>query len=481
MGRLQNDIAALVEDAYLRGVDGDKVARRLIEAGLANMVEADQGSLESTVSAWNGALPFYGHMGKKGIKDIAFGNMPTRTTTTEHEAALRFAAEMFDGYARHHLAKQPADIDKAHRNIEAASKMFQALGEDYLAPEVPSGPGIEDAEGWKQSILADSSPVGRDSGPELAGTASRLVSALHIAELGGEPTLGVRVHLEDQPIMATLVETGYLTRDEVSDKVTVTTKGKDFIGVRPDGVPELVVTVEDAALNVPDSELAARYIEAKIKGIEKWIAKNAGAVSKHDYEVMARVLTEIANEFRVGLHLPDDEARALCHAEALRFFFQDVHGRNVKAGWWTDIQTGQPKLRNLGELLMLFVTEMWEAYDAYINDANDDKLPDYPGLGVELADLGIRWADLCGALAAGRVATYSGVRNPGEEMFREVGAIAERYELIRKTPEAVGDPESGKPMEPMCVGTMTEAKLYFNAHRADHKIENRLKDDGKKT
>lgn len=472
MGRLKEDIDTLADQAYRRGVDGEKIANRLIEAGIRMKIENE--GYEPDFSHWNDALAWRCVIGKDGIRLDAFGSQPLRDDDMAMRAAIRFAGEMFDGYARHHMAKVPADADKAQRNVEAAVKMFGVLDEAYSPPET-SG------DRWDTPVLPESSPVQADSGLQATGSARKLLSDLHIAEIGGDATLGVKVHVEDQPIMATLVELGFLNRDDVSDRVTVTTKGKDTIGVRPDGVPDLPVDAEPAAFNVGDSELAARYVDLKIRGVEKWIAMNAGAAAKHDYEVMARVLTEVAYEIRAGLHLPEDKARSLQHGEALRVFFADVHGRNVEAGWWTDLETRQPKLRNLGEMLMLFVTEICEAYDAYVGGAPDDKLPHHPGLGVELADLGIRWADVCGALAAGRITSWSGATNPGESMFQEVCDVARRYEAIRKTPEAVGEPERGEPLAPMDVAVMTEDKLVFNASRADHKIENRLKDDGKKT
>lgn len=99
-----------------------------------------------------------------------------------------------------------------------------------------------------------------------------------------------------------------------------------------------------------------------------------------------------------------------------------------------------------------------------------------------MADLGIRWADLCGALMAGAILEPTpAVFNPGDSMFREIVEIARRYESIRKTPEAVGEPETADFLPPMDVAEMIDAKLSFNAQRPDHKIENRLKDDGKRT
>lgn len=405
--------------------------------------------------------------------------------------ACRFAGEMFDGYARHHLAKSPPDIEKAQRNIDAANRMFRAVDDDYDKPGIPQERAFDD---WKQAVSADFSPVQADSGLQAAGSAKTLLSDLHIAEIGGNPVLGVRVHLEDQPIMATLVELGYLNRDDTSDRVTVTTTGKDTIGVRPEGVPELPVEVAEITGNIEERELAARYVDAKVQGVEGWIAKNAGSASKHDYEIMARVLTEIAYEFRQGLHLPDrviegrvipyneDRSTGVTHAESMRVFFTDVYERNLKAGWWTNIETGLPKKRNVGELFILFVTEIAEAYEAWMTHEPDDKLPHHPGLGVELADLGIRWADFCGALMAGNIIGPSpSVRNPGDDMFLEIVNVAKRYEAIRKTPEAVGEPEEADHIPAADVALMIDEKLAFNAKREDHKIENRLKEDGKRT
>jgi len=181
-----------------------------------------------------------------------------------------------------------------------------------------------------------------------------------------------------------------------------------------------------------------------------------------------------------------DEVRRLrstqrYHAVSLRSFYTDVHESNVKAGWWTNIQTGQPLKRSVGEMFMLFVTELAEAYDAYQSGEPDDKLPQHPGLGVELGDLQIRFADFCGALFAGRIVESTGTRNPGDSMFAEVCAIARKYEAIRKTDVAVGEPELGDYLPPQDVAQMIIDKLIYNEQRADHKVENRLKADGKRT
>jgi len=477
---LKKDITALVEASYAVGRDGEKIAKRLIEAGIRMM--ADEGAITAEhrikVSDFDTGefhLTTFTEAPSFGSFDEAVGEM--RSTLLE-------AGSTFDGYARNHFDKTPPQLEKAARNVEMAGKCFSAAGETYSPPSEPSK-------------LPDFRPVEHDSGSEGSGgpvgSARTLLKALYAAELTGEPMLGVSVHLDDRPVLDALVELGHLNRDDISDKVTLTTMGKDSIGVRPHGVPELPVEVAEITGNIEERELAARYIDGKIKGVEKHLANNAGAADQADYEIMARILIEIAHEFRIGLHLPtihiggrvvpynEDRSTGVTHAAPLRLFFEDVYSRNLKAGWWTNIEDGTPKKRNVGELFILFITEIAEAYMAYRDNLADDKLPEYPGLGVELADLGIRWADFCGALLAGNIVEHSGARNPGDEMFIEILAIANRYEAIRKTPEAKGEPEEGDFIPAADVAIMVDRKLDFNAHREDHKIENRLKEGGKQT
>ena len=473
MGKLQDQITDLVERSYARGMDGQKIAKRLIESGIRMMAAEGDITDEHRIR----------------VSDFDTGEFHLTTFTPGPAAVavrsdvLLEAGSTFDTYARHHYAKTPPDIEKAERNVEMAGKCFDAAGETYSPPPKPSTmPDFRPVE-------SDSAPSGSES---ASGSARTLLKALHAAELEDKAMLGVDVHLDDQPILATLVELKVLNRDDVSDKVTLTTAGKDAIGVRPDGVPDLPVEVAEITGNIEERELAARYIDGKIKGVEKHIAENRGADSA-DYEIMARILIETAHEFRIGLHLPavhtngrvipynEDRSTGVAHASGLRNFFEDVYARNLKAGWWTNIEDGTPKKRSVGELFILFITEIAEAYMAYRDNLPDDKLPQYPGLGVELADLGIRWADFCGAYLAGNIVEHSGVRNPGDEMFIEILEIAQRYEAIRKTPEAKGEPEEGEHIPAADVAVMIDAKLDFNAKREDHKIENRLKDDGKRT
>jgi NTP pyrophosphatase (non-canonical NTP hydrolase) len=125
---------------------------------------------------------------------------------------------------------------------------------------------------------------------------------------------------------------------------------------------------------------------------------------------------------------------------AINELVTDIHKGNVDAGWWTDLTTGETLLgkdqygrdrRNVGELLCLVHSEVSEAMEGYRKGLMDDKLPHRSMLEVELADTIIRICDIAGA--------------HGLDLG---GAIVEKRE--------------------------------FNASRADHKKENRLKADGKK-
>jgi NTP pyrophosphatase (non-canonical NTP hydrolase) len=106
-----------------------------------------------------------------------------------------------------------------------------------------------------------------------------------------------------------------------------------------------------------------------------------------------------------------------------------VHELNKK--WWVDINTGLPLKRNKGEQLMLMVSELSEAMEGDRKNLMDDKLPTRPMVEVELADCVIRILDFA----------YGHGLDLG-------GALME--------------------------------KLECNIHRADHQIENRLKENGKK-
>jgi hypothetical protein len=108
-----------------------------------------------------------------------------------------------------------------------------------------------------------------------------------------------------------------------------------------------------------------------------------------------------------------------------------IHGWAKEQGWWTDLETGKVEDRNVGELMMLMVTELAEGFEGFRRDLPDQHLPQFSSLEVELADTIIRILDFAG----------------------------------------------GKGLN---VADALVAKMVYNCTREDHKVENRRGKHGKK-
>lgn len=115
----------------------------------------------------------------------------------------------------------------------------------------------------------------------------------------------------------------------------------------------------------------------------------------------------------------------------------EMYQNYVEAGWYTNIKTGERLVMNIPERLMLMVSEISEVMEAYRKNAQDDKLPQYSGVSVELADLFIRMCDLIGYL--------KDIGYPDMEDFDKI----------------------------------VQEKRWYNAKREDHKMENRKAEGGK--
>ncbi len=119
----------------------------------------------------------------------------------------------------------------------------------------------------------------------------------------------------------------------------------------------------------------------------------------------------------------------------------DIHQGNLLAGWWTDLKTGTDLAQEardgtrlgkalVAEKLALVHSEVSEALEGHRKSLPDDKLPNRPMIEVELADAIIRILDLTGALK-------------------------------------------------LDIGGAIQAKREYNSKREDHKVENRILDNGK--
>ncbi|MDB4312245.1 hypothetical protein N9937_02320 [bacterium] len=118
-------------------------------------------------------------------------------------------------------------------------------------------------------------------------------------------------------------------------------------------------------------------------------------------------------------------------ARSLRAAQDICHGLASESGWWTDLDTGEKDERNDGELICLMHSELSEAMEAVRKNLMDSHLPHRKGVECELADCVIRIFD------------YAGARD-----LDLGGAVVE--------------------------------KLVYNQNRADHKIEARQAEGGKK-
>jgi NTP pyrophosphatase (non-canonical NTP hydrolase) len=125
--------------------------------------------------------------------------------------------------------------------------------------------------------------------------------------------------------------------------------------------------------------------------------------------------------------------------KALNAMSDDIHHRNVEAGWWTNMDTGKSLLgknskgkdrRNVPEMLCLIHSEVSEAMEGYRKNLADTHLKHRSMFEVELADVLIRLFDLAGAHG-------------------------------------------------LDLGGAVEEKLLYNSTRNDHKVENRKKTGGK--
>lgn len=174
----------------------------------------------------------------------------------------------------------------------------------------------------------------------------------------------------------------------------------------------------------------------------------------------------------------------------------DIHQSNIDAGWWTDLATGKRLDRNFGEMIALAHSELSECWGGLASSAWDDHIPDFLNWHVELADACIRAYDMLGGAFSAPLSFIpfkldqpEGFSDYEDRLVFLHALLSHALEHYRKsrTNECqmylwrfldacfeFADEEGFSLLSTIC------AKWEYNKTRADHKIENRLKDDGKK-
>ena len=186
--------------------------------------------------------------------------------------------------------------------------------------------------------------------------------------------------------------------------------------------------------------------------------------------------------------------------------------------WWIDLQTGKRLNRNKGELLALIHSEVSEAWEGLY--LFDDKLPKYNGAQVELADTLIRIFDFLGGFNIEidllmvyplEYPTFPEFQNPVPIMFNKVhSGISDLLETYRKDASnelrimeqfyvlinnimllsqiinqqieeaKITEMHTKEPFPIVWLDFLINEKSEFNLNRADHKLEVRKSEGGKK-
>lgn len=175
---------------------------------------------------------------------------------------------------------------------------------------------------------------------------------------------------------------------------------------------------------------------------------------------------------------------------------QHIHQSNVDAGWWTNIETGERLDRNFGEMLALTHSELSECWEGFATKLPDHHLPTILNWHVELADACIRVYDMIGGCFSDDLVFLPFKLDVPEGFLSFEDRIVYLHAVLSRALEAYR--HSNKAMALRALWQFLDAcyemaddyafnlehvlhcKWEYNKDRLDHKIENRLKDDGKK-
>lgn len=163
---------------------------------------------------------------------------------------------------------------------------------------------------------------------------------------------------------------------------------------------------------------------------------------------------------------------------------KEIHEHNVSVGWWDGEQA------RLETKLMLVITEIAEATEGERKGLMDDHLPHRKMGEVELADALIRMLDIGGRLGLNfeDKGDWVCTSNIYEEhlwlvdcvirmatiISRGISGLNSEYSYFIKGILSISETQGYD-----VISAMYE-KLEYNKTRTDHKLENRMKEGGKK-
>lgn len=178
------------------------------------------------------------------------------------------------------------------------------------------------------------------------------------------------------------------------------------------------------------------------------------------------------------------------NAEAAR-----VHAANEK--WWRDLATGEPIERDEGELYALMASELSEALEGERKNLDDTHLPQFKMAGVEMVDFSIRVLDYTGRRGITLIdhidisrerfpwVLINPTSNRAGVIWKMHKRLAETFNMTRIQQGSsfsflIADARLYCEMFGYPFDEAYEAKMLYNASRADHSHEARKLADGKK-
>ena len=169
-----------------------------------------------------------------------------------------------------------------------------------------------------------------------------------------------------------------------------------------------------------------------------------------------------------------------------------IDQQNRDLGWWDEP-------RPFSTFVCLFHSELSEAMEGDRKSLMDDHLPQYPMFQVELADFVIRCLDWLGSKNHKKLDDNYDFAGLNYENIDEIELIARLHMGVSMTYKCYIDKNNSADFEVRdgilsCVEASIEwckfkgidlhqiilEKVEYNKHRADHKRENRAKENGKK-